>query len=44
MEMRYPFKSRVGMDAAGVPGFVDGVLTAHEKWGKPSSGKSFLLQ
>ena len=29
-----PFKSRVGMDAAGVPGFVDGVLTAHKKWGK----------
>ena len=29
-----PFKSRVGMDAAGVPGFVDGVLTAHQKWGK----------
>tara|TARA_B100000925_G_scaffold291208_1_gene278475 strand:- start:7623 stop:9347 length:1725 start_codon:yes stop_codon:yes gene_type:complete len=29
-----PLKSRVGMDAAGVPGFVDGVLTAHKKWGK----------
>jgi len=29
-----PYKSRVGMDAAGIPGFVDGVLTAHEKWGK----------
>ena len=29
-----PFKSRVGMDAAGVPGFVDGVLTVHKKYGK----------
>ena len=29
-----PLKSRVGMDAAGIPGFVDGVLTVHQKYGK----------